>query len=335
VEANANVDLIVRPAASEDSADVVRLLNKISVIQDGMEHATEERLAREWTQPLFALAQDSRVAVFADGTIAAYAVYNNTAEPFVRPFAHIAIDPDHEDTIECGQFVAWAESRAREDIGSAPSGSRFSLLAGVELKSERILESWQAAGYAESRRFCYMQIDFNSPPAPAVEPDGISLRQMQDGEEWEVFLAIEDAFKDHFGYLKPDSPQSEFERWKHRYLVDREFDPGLQVVGVDPDGIIAGVSMNRPRHGPDNDIGWVSTLGVRRPYRRKGLGEALLRRSFELFYANGKKRAGLGVDTTSLTNATRLCEKCGMIQTIVFVQLQKVLRDGEEFANLG
>ena len=93
--------------------------------------------------------------------------------------------------------------------------------------------------------------------------------------------------------------------------------------------------MNRPKHGPDDDMGWVSSRAVCRPYRKRGLGEALLRRSFTILHGKGKKRVGLGVDATSLTSATRLYEKCGMRQYKVFVQVEKILRDGEELANLG
>lgn len=39
---------------------------------------------------------------------------------------------------------------------------------------------------------------------------------------------------------------------------------------------IGGFSQNRFHKG----IGWVGTLGVRRPWRKKGLGLALLRHSF-------------------------------------------------------
>ncbi len=134
------------------------------------------------------------------------------------------------------------------------------------------MECWIAAGFTESRRFYEMSIDFNGPPKPAEVPDGLVLRQMAPGEERSVFAAMQEAFEDHFGYVKPASLENAFSRWKHHFIDDSDFDPGLQIIAVDAD---------------------------------------------------------------SLTNATRLYEKCDMRQNKAFVQVEKILRNGEELANLG
>ena len=158
---------------------------------------------------------------------------------------------------------------------------------------------------------------------------------MKPGEERRVYDAMQTAFRDHYGVVPPSDPDKGFERWKHYFLESQGADPRLQIIAVDSHGDIAGGSICKPTHGEDVNMAWVNSLAVLKEHRRKGLGEALLRRSFENFYALGKPRAGLGVDASSLTNATRLYEKCGMRQTKVFVEVAKVLRDGEELANLG
>jgi len=75
-------------------------------------------------------------------------------------------------------------------------------------------------------------------------------------------------------------------------------------------------------------MGWVGTLGVRRPYRRQGLGLALLRHSFAEFYRRGRRRVGLGVDSQNLTGATRLYQKAGMHVSRVQLIFEKELRPG-------
>ncbi len=70
---------------------------------------------------------------------------------------------------------------------------------------------------------------------------------------------------------------------------------------------VAGVVVNRYR-----DIAWVWQLAVRRAWRKRGLGLALLLHSFNEFYQRGDRAVGLGVDAQSLTGATRLYEKAGM-----------------------
>ena len=59
-------------------------------------------------------------------------------------------------------------------------------------------------------------------------------------------------------------------------------------------------------------MGWVDTLAVRRPWRRRGLGLALLLHSFRELRARGRERVGLGVDGENTTGAVRLYERAGM-----------------------
>ena len=89
---------------------------------------------------------------------------------------------------------------------------------------------------------------------------------------------------------------------------------------------IAGFSQNRYRM----DIGWIGTLGVRRPWRKQGLGYALLIHSFGEFYKRGTKTIGLGVDAENPTGATRLYIKAGMYAASEFVTYEKELRPGRE-----
>lgn len=62
----------------------------------------------------------------------------------------------------------------------------------------------------------------------------------------------------------------------------------------------------------DPTWGWVGTLGVRRPWRRRGLGLALLQHAFGEFRRRGMSRAGLDVDAENTTGAVALYEHAGM-----------------------
>ena len=53
-------------------------------------------------------------------------------------------------------------------------------------------------------------------------------------------------------------------------------------------------------------------LAVLRPYRRRGVGVALLRRAFAVGGAKGCSTAGLGVDLANPTRAVRLYRAVGM-----------------------
>ena len=60
--------------------------------------------------------------------------------------------------------------------------------------------------------------------------------------------------------------------------------------------------------------------------RSQGIGEALLRTSFQAFARRGKGGAQLHVDSQSLTGATRLYERVGMTAQPRFATLEKQLR---------
>jgi ribosomal protein S18 acetylase RimI-like enzyme len=82
---------------------------------------------------------------------------------------------------------------------------------------------------------------------------------------------------------------------------------GLWTVAWDGEEV-AGVIRGDPKRWG----GGFGMLGVRRPWRRRGLGLALLRETFGLFYDRGEGRVGLGVDAENPSGATRLYERAGM-----------------------
>jgi ribosomal protein S18 acetylase RimI-like enzyme len=65
----------------------------------------------------------------------------------------------------------------------------------------------------------------------------------------------------------------------------------------------------------------VAALGVRRPWRGRGLGRALLLHTFGEFHRRGVTRISLGVDSENPTGATKLYESAGMqveLEQVVF-----------------
>jgi mycothiol synthase len=77
-------------------------------------------------------------------------------------------------------------------------------------------------------------------------------------------------------------------------------------------------------------MGWISSLGVVREWRRRGLGRALLQHAFAEFFRRGKWQVGLGVDSDNLTGATHLYRKAGMHINREFQTYELELRPGNE-----
>ena len=76
----------------------------------------------------------------------------------------------------------------------------------------------------------------------------------------------------------------------------------------------------------------MSALGVRRPWRKRGLGLALLRHAFNEFYRRGKRKVGLGVEAQNLTGALRLYESASMHVDQAYDYYEKELRAGTEIS---
>jgi ribosomal protein S18 acetylase RimI-like enzyme len=155
-----------------------------------------------------------------------------------------------------------------------------------------------------------------APPDRPVWPAGITVRTMRpDYDDRVVHATIEEAFADHWGHV----PRS-FEDWEQVVLHSDGFNPALTFMAF-AGNEVAGVVVNRYR-----DIAWVWQLAVRRAWRKRGLGLALLLHSFNEFYQRGDRAVGLGVDSQSQTGATRLYEKAGMRVTKRYDTYEKVLR---------
>ena len=95
---------------------------------------------------------------------------------------------------------------------------------------------------------------------------------------------------------------------------------------------IAGFSLCRSQSWEDPQVGWVSVLAVRRPWRQRGLGMALLQHSFGALYQRGKTMIGLGVDGQNMTGALRLYQKAGMSIYRQHNLYEKELRPGKDIS---
>jgi mycothiol synthase len=217
------------------------------------------------------------------------------------------------------------EARARERVPEAPDGTRVSLYGWVAGGSSPILRWADALGFTVIRRQLRMRIDMIDPPAGPELPSGISIRSFRPGvDERATFDAVEEAFSDSWGHVPMD--YDDFLRG----IEAPTFDPGLWFVAVDGDAgdEIVGTSLC----ATTVEGGWVRSLGVRREWRSRGLGRALLLHSFGQFWGRGMPIVELGVDAESLTGATHLYEKAGMRVVERYDRVSKVLREGIDTA---
>lgn len=317
--------LITRAASRADAESVVDLLNACAVAELGAPDTKLETLLMEWSGPGRDLANDTFLVTTPEGQVVGYAdIYDRV--PY-RIWSFGRVHPDFRGRGIGAHLIHLAETAAQRAIPRAPANARVTLSQSILHQNTAAGELLRQNGYNLVRHFWRMVIDLDSPPPAPVWPEGITVRTMMRGQDDRaVHEAIHDSFSDHWGYVAWP-----FEEFEHYMLGDPQFDPSLVFLAMDGNQV-AGLSFCFPRIDEDPDMGWVGDLGVRRPWRRMGLGLALLQHSFGEMYRRGRKRAGLGVDTESLTGATRLYERAGMRVARQYDRYEKELRPGEELS---
>ena len=166
--------------------------------------------------------------------------------------------------------------------------------------------AYRAADFRIVRHSFTMEVELAEAGAAPEWPDGVTVRPWQEGDDPAFHAAVQDAFADHFGF----EPRS-FGEWRHDLDVRPETDRALWYLALDGDDV-AGAAICSWHSSGDRTFGWVGELGVRAPWRRRGLGLALLRHAFAELGRRGAMRVGLGVDAENTTGAVRLYERAGM-----------------------
>ncbi len=312
-----------RPATLADLDAVARLIELHEIAEFGAPEWTRDDIAKDWQFPGFSLETDSLVVSAADGTLAAYASVFDTQH--IHIYGEMCLHPAHDPETLRAYVVQWIERRAREIEPLAEPGVRVSLIIlSVNSENAAAGQTLRDQGFARIRTFWRMRIDMTTPPPAPEWPEGITVRtRARETDDYATYEVDEEAFSDHFGHLP-----TPFEEWQRLVALDGD-DPTLWFLAGENDQV-GGIALCSVR----GETGWVDTLAVRRAFRRRGLGLALLRHAFGEFYRRSIRSVVLGVDASNLTGATRLYERAGMHVSRRFDRYEKELRAGHERGTL-
>ena len=313
--------LRLRPVQWSDLESVTQLVYDVCEADgDTTVAVTAEEMKHEWETPGFQLERDAFLVETVDGRVVGFEEFSNTHKHAVL-HTDGYVHPEFKGRGIGTSLLRAVEQRASEEMALAAPDVRVSLRSTTDNKDLEGHTLHRNEGYQPLRYHWRMEIVLNDPPIEPDLPEGIELRPFVRGEhDVAVWQAQNESFRDHWG-----SHDVTFEEWQRSRFGDPEFDPSLWKIAWDGEQV-AGISLNRYRMG----IGWIRTLGVRRPWRKRGLGEALLLHSFAEFYRRGTRTIGLGVDAQNPTGATRLYQKVGMYAASEFITFEKELRAGRE-----
>ena len=161
---------------------------------------------------------------------------------------------------------------------------------------------WTRAGWHHERTAWIMEIDLVA-AAPLPEPawpEGITVRSADLAQDARAVHAAEaDSFSDHYGYVAQG-----FDEWFHFRTQFMTAEPELWILAMDGEEI-AGMALCSSKRPGQPDLGWISTLGVRRAVAspRAGAGDPAPRLPAAGCAREAPSRAGRGFAVTDRRHA--------------------------------
>jgi mycothiol synthase len=292
-----------RPVTPVDAPSVNALVVAADEAIQGWSDSTEADLIEWWRE--VELPLDSWLV--EDGSEpAAYGVlypHGETAD--FDCFVH----PERKGLGLGSWLLARGEERARER--GLPKAHAWALAPDEDAR--RLFE---LRGFSEVRRYYHMLVDMDRAPAEPEWPEGFRVDTFQLEDAKAFYDAVNEAFADEWNWVSQP-----FERWLELRVHAPDMDPSLWFIVREADEIAAVLRGDAQRF----DSGWVGVIGVRKPWRKRGLGLALLQHAFGEFYRRGETRVALGVDAQNPTGATRLYERAGMRVAYEAIAFEKEL----------
>ena len=173
-----------------------------------------------------------------------------------------------------------------------------------------------ARGFELVRYFWRMEIYPGEEPLRPDPPDGFSIRAYEPGTDDEVLHAMhQEAFAEHWEFNP--RPLESWLRWR---TTRSDYLPELWQLAFHGEEL-AGAALGFGQSG----LGWILDLAVAPKWRKRGLGLALLQRSFHELYKRGFTQIGLEVDSENETGATRLYERAGMRVTRRYATFERLV----------
>jgi mycothiol synthase len=325
-------NLIIRNYhGEEDISAIVALYNEAAMVDDPELGRTEDEMRLTMSAPR-RLPEENAFLSEVNGQLVAYGSTWLEEGPEQSVFELCGIvHPAWRRQGIGTRLMERLEQRVEERLGEAKVQA-VHIVTDTNLKFEDRQALFRKMGYERVRYFFDMErplwengtrLDL---PAP-LYPEGIVVRTMAERPDLHaVWETCDEAFRDHWGYT-----ESILEEWQHWTEEDPHYLPERWLIAWDAEkDVAAGVCLNGVE--PENNKrvgrkeGWVFVLAVRRPYRKKGLGRALLLDGITILQQEGMEWAMLGVDTENLTGALRLYRGVGFRPVRTYAAFRKTVR---------
>jgi mycothiol synthase len=289
----------------DDVPELLALTHASDIAAMGEPDFTKDDVRDALTGPNTDMTRDCWVAVDKAGAIVGFAYPHNPGGGD-RDFIEVYVWPERGVPAQRPllETILRRAAERGEEFGHSP----YTVRAGAVPTEEPWIAALTDAGFRFVKQHARMTMSLEGvAPEPPQPPAGVTVRPVRAHDEAEMrrfHATIEEAFRD------TDHQATGYDTWRQRVAGESSVSYDEWFVG-EVDGEWAGVLQSSDSSAEDG-TGWVSDLAVLRAYRRRGVGEALLRRAFATYAAKGRTSAGLGVDLANPTRAARLYRAVGM-----------------------
>jgi mycothiol synthase len=278
-----------------DLDDIVALIETADRALGLPTEPVREELTWTWNLPSTNLERDTRILRDVDAVIGyGEAIWRHPDEGGGPLDLSIRVHPNYRRRGIGSWLLAWGEGVA-SDRGS--EGVRV-VAADADGQTQDLLRSRR---YVQVRSGYTMRMDLESDEDPGKPPAGITIRRYKEADERALFEVDQASFAEHWGFR----PMS-FESFNEE-LHGEDWDPSLAFLAETDKRTVGFVVPFLFQ-----TCGYVGTLGVLKEWRGRGIGKALLHRSFAELASRGMPEVRLQVDAQNVHGAVALYEGVGM-----------------------
>lgn len=298
----------IRPLTVAQAPEVVDLMNRYERFWALPMLTPVQEVEDDFGEPFIDLNLDTRGYWLEDALVAYGMVWHRpSGEREERVLLQGMVDPDYRGQGIGRHLLGWEVERGAESLADCDPEIPWYLRTAEFDWIEDNQRLYRRFGIEPVRYMSEMLRAING-PVVVRRAEGVEIIPWDRTLDEKTRLAMNETFADHWGSTPMDTEAFAhfIERSAVRLDISFQAVDGDQVVGYSINGFFPDDEKMTGRRE-----GWVRSLGVRRPWRSRGVASALLEHSFNAFFEAGMSHSILGVDMENPTGALGVYERLG------------------------